>query len=212
MYLSEVCQEAYDAFHLRVAPSTICRLLRKRGITRKKISQVALQPHYKGVLWHTFLFKREMFLWVDETGSDALLRKFGYALQGVTPTTHRLLSRSKRISNAVAAISSTGILTYDLTDETVTGEAFFNFITGSLIPNMLPFDGINPHSIAIMDNCSVHHVQEVKQLFKDAGILLLFLPPYSLDLNPIEETFSFVKSYLRKHDELLQAIPIILWT
>ena len=97
MYLSEVCQEAYDAFHLRVAPSTICRLLRKRGITRKKISQVALQPHYKGVLWHTFLLKREMFLWVDETGSDALLRKFGYALQGVTPTTHRLLSRGKRI-------------------------------------------------------------------------------------------------------------------
>ena len=97
MYLSEVCQEAYDAFHLRVSPSTICRLLRKRGITRKKIKQVALQRRetLRGAFMaHFFLSKREMFVWVDETGSDARnsLRKFGYTLQGVTPTTHRLES------------------------------------------------------------------------------------------------------------------------
>ncbi len=95
----------------------------------------------------------------------------------------------------------------------MTGERFFNFVRGSLIPNMLPFNGVNPVSVAVMDNCSVHHVQEVKQLFKDAGILLFFLPPYSPDMNPIEETFSFVKTYLRAHDELLQAIhnPIICY-
>ena len=102
MYLSEVCQEAYEVFHLRLSPSTICRLLQKRGITRKKIRQVALQRReaLRGAFMaHCFLFKREMFVWVDKTGSDARnsLRKFGYALQGVTPTTHRLLSRGKRI-------------------------------------------------------------------------------------------------------------------
>lgn len=46
----------------------------------------------------------------------------------------------------------------------------------------------------------------VKQLFDDAGVLLLFLPPYSPDKNPLEEAFSYVKCYLRKHDILLQSM------
>ena len=69
---------------------------------------------------------------------------------------------------------------------------------------MLPFDGINPKSIAVMDNCSVNHVEEVYDVFNTAGILLLFLPPYSPDYNPIEEAFSYVKWYLREHDDILQ--------
>ena len=52
---------------------------------------------------------------------------------------------------------------------------------------MRTFDGINPASIAVIDNLSVHHVQEITDLFQQAGILLFFLPPYSPDLNPMEE-------------------------
>ena len=37
-----------------------------------------------------------------------------------------------------------------------------------------------------MDNCSVHHIREVKQLLSQAGILVLFLPPYGPDLNPLQ--------------------------
>ena len=70
---------------------------------------------------------------------------------------------------------------------------------------MHPFDGTATKSIAVLDNCSIHHVDEVKKLFEDAGILLLFLPPYSPNLNPIEQTFSSVKYYLRDHDELMQS-------
>ena len=43
-------------------------------------------------------------------------------------------------------------------------------------------------------------------LFTEAGILVLFLPPYSPDLNPAEELFSSVKYYLKEHDEILQAM------
>ena len=46
----------------------------------------------------------------------------------------------------------------------------------------------------------------MKEVLQQAGILVLFLPPYSPDLNPLEEVFSYIKQYLRKHDELLQAI------
>ena len=61
----------------------------------------------------------------------------------------------------------------------------------------MPFDGYNPHSIVIMDNCSIHHVPETKKII---GALLLFLPPYSPDLNPIEEAFSKVKAILKQLD------------
>ena len=56
-----------------------------------------------------------------------------------------------------------------------------------------------------MDNCSVHHIVEVRDLLHQAGIMVVFLPPYSPDLNPAEKALSFVKSYLKKHDVLLQS-------
>ena len=71
---------------------------------------------------------------------------------------------------------------------------------------MHPFDGTNTKSIAILDNCKIHHAQAVKDLFEDAGIILMYLPPYSPDYNPIEEAFSSVKYYLKDHDELLQSV------
>ena len=61
---------------------------------------------------------------------------------------------------------------------------------------MNSFDGSSPNSIIIMDNCKIHHVADVIELFQSVGILVLFLPPYSPDFNPIEETFSYVKYYL----------------
>ena len=82
---------------------------------------------------------------------------------------------------------------------------FYEFARGSLIPN-LPFNGQNSKSVVIMDNCSIHHVDCVEQLFRDAGILVLFSPPYSPDMNPIEHTFSKIKNYLRRHDELVQIV------
>ncbi len=126
-------------------------------------------------------------------------------MRGETPVCHRFLSRGQR-TNAIAAISTSGFLTLELTTSTVNWEVFYDFVRGSLIPQMMPFDGTNPCSIAVMDNLSVHNVPEIISLFQQAGILVMFLPPYSPDLNPIEETFSFVKTYLRRHDELLQAV------
>ena len=84
----------------------------------------------------------------------------------------------------------------------MNAELFYKFARGSLIPYF------HAKSVVIMDNCSIHHVDYVEQLFHDAGILL-FLPPYSPDINPIEHTFSKVKNYLRRHDELVQIVDDI---
>ena len=49
-------------------------------------------------------------------------------------------------------------------------------------------------------------MNEVRELLQQAGIVVLFLLTYSPDLNSLEEAFSYVKQYLRRHDELLQVI------
>ena len=147
-----------------------------------------------------------MFVFADETGSDNrnTMRKFGYALRGVTPLCHRVLCRGRRI-NAVSAISTNGVLATEFTTSTASGEFFFDFLRGTLLPLMHAFDGQSAQSILVLDNCAIHHIDEVKAVTQQFGILLLFLPAYSPDLNPIEEAFSFVKQHLKEHDELLQA-------
>ena len=210
MYLSEVCHKLEEASGVMVTPPTICRLLRTYGITRKKIQQVALQRCYTlrgAFMAQCLLFNPDQFVFIDETGSDARnhIRKYGYATRGMTPQCKRMLSRGQRV-NAIAGMSTDGVVAVEVTNSTVDAEVFFDFARRSLIPNMLPFNGSNPCSIVIMDNLSVHHTQDIIDLFKQMGILLLFLPPYSPDLNPAEEMFSFVKNYLRKHDDLLQIV------
>lgn len=61
----------------------------------------------------------------------------------------------------------------------------------------MPYNGINPHSVVVLDNCSIHHIAVVKHSISEVGALALFLPPYSPDLNPIEELFSKVKATLK---------------
>ena len=108
--------------------------------------------------------------------------------------------------SAIAAMSRDGIIALDLHKGSVNGDVFLDFVRGSLFPKMQEFDGMASRSIVIMDNLSVHHVSEVVQHFRQASIIVLFWPPYSPDLNPLEESFSCVKYYLKKHDILLQAV------
>ena len=103
-------------------------------------------------------------------------------------------------------MSTSGVVAYDLVQGSVNGEKFLEFIQGKLVPEMLPYDGENPRSILVMDNCAIHHVQPVLETLQQMGILTLFLPPYSPDMNPIEEMFSYIKYYLRDHDHVLQAM------
>ena len=111
----------------------------------------------------------------------------------------------------------------ELSTGTFNGEKFTEFVLGTLILEMQQFDGSSARSVLVMDNCTIHHVSAAKQLLSDAGIVTVFLPPYSPDMNPMEELFSYVKYYLKEHDKLLQSVsdpkpvlfnqllPVIVW-
>ena len=210
VYLREICSMIAEATSVCVSASTVCRLLKRNGFIRKKVQNVAKQRslQYRAeFIARALLYRKEFFVWVDETGSDRrqAMRRFGYSLRGLPPVCHRFLVRGVRVS-AISAICSEGLIGVELTTGSVNGDKFLDFVRGTLIPNMNPFDGLNPTSIIVLDNCSIHHVADVVKVIEEAGILLMYLPPYSPDLNPIEETFSSIKYYLREHDEVYQAI------
>ena len=178
MYLTELCQDLLNVFGIELSPSTVCRLLRTYGFTRKKIQQVASQrcATLRGAFMaQCSLLHVDMFVWIDETGSDARnhIRKCGYALRGETPVCHRLLGRGQR-TNAIAVISTRGLLTVEFTTSKVNADVFCDFVSGSLIPQMMPFNGTNPCSVALMDNLAVHHVQKVTDLFHIPSLDLRF--------------------------------------
>ena len=68
----------------------------------------------------------------------------------------------------------------------------------------MPFNSINHKSIVVMDNASIPHVDRVHDIITGVGARLIYLPPYSPDLNPIEEVFAKVKQYIKEHDTLFQ--------
>ena len=74
-----------------------------------------------------------------------------------------------------------------------------------MLPVLMPFNGSYPRSIVIMDNASIHHVQDVIDLIEcRARAKVIFLPPYSPDLNPVEPVFSKVKCIMKANDALFQ--------
>ena len=209
LYLNEITQKIYEYTNERISPSTVCIIMHKHGITRKKIQRIALQrssTHRGAYMADMSMYKANMLVFADETGKDGrdCLRRFGYALKGHTPQYNQVFKRGTRIS-AIAAISTSGVIGYDLHTGSVQGEEFHDFIRSTLIPNMHPFNGESDNSILVMDNCSIHYVDEILELLQSAGILVIFIPPYSPDLNPIELTFSFLKQYLEEHEEVIQA-------
>ncbi len=107
-----------------------------------------------------------------------------------------MLVRGERVS-AIACISLVGLLDVMTVTGTTDGDAFYTFVQTHLLPYLMPFNGVNPHSVVILDNCSIHHASGIVHTIEDVGALVHFLPPYSPDFNPIEETFSKVKTVLK---------------
>jgi transposase len=77
-------------------------------------------------------------------------------------------------------------------DGAMNGAAFLAYVHQILVPTLQSND------VVIMDNLPVHKVFGVKAAIESVGASVLFLPPYSPDLNPIEMAFSKLKALLRK--------------
>jgi transposase len=102
----------------------------------------------------------------------------------------------RKTTTLVAALRSTGMVAPMVPDGPLNGDWFEAWVTHHLlIPVLRHGDGV------IMDNLSSHKRTAVRTKIEAAGASLLFLPPYSPDLNPIEKAFARLKAMLRKAGE-----------
>ncbi len=101
-------------------------------------------------------------------------------------------------TNVIGALLGGVLLTISLFQMTINTSVFNAWLIQDLIPK-LPF-----HSVVIMDNATFHKSEETKQLLESHGHTLLYLPPYSPDLNPIEHKWAQAKKLRRKTQYTIQ--------
>ena len=132
------------------------------------------------------------FVFLDETGlSTNMARRHGWG-----PRAERLVDAAPHghwhTTTFVAGLRSTGIIAPLVLDGPMTGEAFRAYVEQFLAPSLSRGD------VVVMDNLAAHKVAGVEDVIAAAGASVLYLPPYSPDLNPIEQVFAKLKALLRK--------------
>lgn len=140
--------------------------------------------------------KRDTLVYLDETGFDLTAqRDHGRAPPG--QRVYGLRSGNRRPRTSLIGALVRGKLTAPMLFEGTTNTALFNdWIAQSLLPEL------SPGMTVILDNAAFHKSKTTEQLIRSAGCQLLFLPPYSPDLNPIETTWANIKNFRKHHHKL----------
>ena len=117
-------------------------------------------------------------------------------LRGWGPRGKRLLAKVPhgrwKTMTFIAALRHDRIVAPWLIEGAINGESFLLYVEKVLVPTLMPGD------IVIMDNLGSHKGIAVRAALRTVGAKLFFLPPYSPDLNPIEQVFAKLKTLLRK--------------
>jgi transposase len=92
----------------------------------------------------------------------------------------------------VGGLTIDGVVAPMTIDGAMTGQAFLAYVEQVLAPVLKPGD------IVILDNLPAHKPSAIREAIEAAGAVMLFLPPYSPDFNPIEMAFSKIKALLKK--------------
>jgi transposase len=127
----------------------------------------------------------------------------GRRIHEATPGSHW------KIMTILGAMSTRGMIATMTIEEATDTDIFLAYLDHVLCPQLRPGD------VVVMDNLSSHKIRGVRERIEAAGAELLYLPPYSPDLNPIEKAWSKLKLLLRSakartKDVLDQAITDLL--
>jgi transposase len=130
-------------------------------------------------------------VYIDESGfAHDMPRTHGYAIKG-----QRCYGKhdwgAKGRTNVIAALIGATLIAVGLVNESVDTNVFTCWVDKFLLPN-LP-----DKSVIVMDNAAFHKGKEMQGMIENAGHTLLYLPPYSPDLNPIEKKWAQAKRIRR---------------
>ena len=183
---------------LVVARVTVWRALRCLGLTRKKKSTHAAERERPDVVearqqWPEKLagVDPDDLVFLDETGATTTMqRTHGYGPKGERVIATVAL-RGWQTVTFVGALTNAGLVAPWALEGAMTGAWFLAYVEQRLVPTL------RPGQVVVMDNLPCHKVAGVAEAIQGAGCRLEYLPPYSPDLNPIENAFSKLKTGLR---------------
>ena len=144
--------------------------------------------------WEEFLKKVDIrhLVFLDESGVNTnMTRLSGRSIGKARVRDHAPLNTPKT-TTVLSSIRIDGSRTMVTYMGGTTGKGFVEYLKNDLLPTLKPED------IVVTDNLRSHHVKGVEEVFADTKFHVVYLPPYSPDLNPIEEMWSKMKSILRK--------------
>jgi transposase len=129
-------------------------------------------------------------VFLDESGvTTEMLRRYGRTVGG--GRVHDDAPQRWRSLTLLGAVSLEGWVGTMTVEAATDGDVFLTYLDQVLCP------ALQPHHVVVMDNLSAHKVDGVRRRIEATGATLLYLPPYSPDLNPIELCWAQVKQILR---------------
>ena len=190
-----------------IGVSSIWRFFDRHGVSFKKTVHASEQERpdvaAARLVWKNLqpqLDPRHL-VFLDETGTATNMAR----LRGRCRRGSRLIGRVPhghwKITTFVAGLRADAVTAPFVIDRAMTGQ-IRTYVERCLVPTLMPGD------LVIMDNLPAHKVAGVRDAIEAAGAILLYLPPYSPDLNPIEMLFAKLKALLRQAAE--RTIPS-LW-
>jgi transposase len=179
--------------------SSFFRALRKFGYSFKKKSFSASEKESEVNKGKRAKFVAEIssidpqrLIFLDESGFNSKMAPiYGWGVKGQRLQDQIPLCNHKNISviGAIRLEKPVALRTYETT---VTGPVFKEFLVHALCPQLRPGD------VVVMDNLRAHHCPFVKPLIEARDADVLYLPPYSPEMNPIEHVWAIVKHRVRK--------------
>ena len=163
--------------------------------------------------WHEQLkgVDPQRLVFIDESGAKTNLTR----TRGRAPRGQRVVERVPhghwQTTTVISAVRATGPCAPFVVNGPTDSDVFRCYVRHVLVPELKRGD------VVVLDNLRPHKASGVREMIEAAGAALLYLPPYSPDLNPIENMWSKVKRFLRSaaartYETLVEAIAASLRT
>ena len=148
-------------------------------------------------------------VFLDETGLSTKMARLYARSIGGTRAVDSIPHGHWHTSTFIAGLTHNSLIAPAVFDGPMDGQSFLAYSEQVLCPVLLP------GSVVIMDNLASHKVAGVRQAIENVGAQLKYLPPYSPDLNPIEQLFAKFKALLRKaaprtREDLWERVRLLL--
>jgi transposase len=186
---------------IKVSYYAVWHFFEHEGISfKKKSSRQRAGPARRGQATGTMEALQPRFdpgrlVFIDETWAKTNMTR----THGRAPRGERLIAKVPhghwQTLTFLAALRSDRVVAPCVIDGPINGDSFLAYVEQLLVPTLKPGD------IVVIDNLGSHKGKAVRRAIRGAGAKLFFLPPYSPDLNPIEQMFAKLKTLLRKAAE-----------